>query len=245
MIRLFKYEFIRMTSVRSTWVITILGTLMIGLLVSLSLSNWGGSDVYSETGITFYEFAPFVAPVWSIWASAIAAQAFGHDFRHGTIRLTLSTFPNRMKVYFVRASAVLIWCAVWLLLIFAIVIAMVTAQESIVGGFNFPGSVDSFGRVAVYAMLYVLSALAIVMITRILALGVVVPLILASVAENIYSVLAPESLRWTIEYLPYSRALIWSMSMDVPMANETAIPLAVLTVALLTIAGFMFIKRDA
>lgn len=244
MMRLFKYEFIRMTSLRSTWVITILGTLMVSSFVALMLSNWNEEYVYSE-GITFNEFAPFVAPIWSIWASAIAAQAFGHDFRHGTIRLTLSTFPNRLKVYFVRTSAVLLWCAIWLLVVFAIVIALVTAQEVKTGGFNFPGSVDSFGRVAVYALLYILSALAIVMVTRILALGVVVPLILSSVAENIYMVLAPENLRWTVEYLPYSRALTWAMSFEGPLGNENAIPLAVLTAGLLAIAGVMFLKRDA
>lgn len=243
MIRLFKYEFIRMTSLRSTWIITILGTLMVSSFVVLILANWGVS--YSESGTGLSEFAPVVAPIWSIWASAIAAQAFGHDFRHGTIRLTLSTYPSRIKVLFVRIAAVLMWCAVWLLVVLAIVIGLVTAQETKTGGFNFNGSIDSFWRVSVYALLYVLSAIALVIITKILALGVVVPLIMSSVAENLYMVFAPESLRWTIEYLPYSRALSWVMSTESSMLQETAVPLAVLTAGLVTIAGILFFRRDA
>jgi ABC-type transport system involved in multi-copper enzyme maturation permease subunit len=132
MIRLFKYEFLRITSLRSSWVLTILGTLMTAGISYLPLSM--GNLTGDAQGLSLSNLTPAFVPLWGVWAATIASQAFGHDYRHGTIRITLSTFPNRLAVYFVRVFTILIWCAVWLAITFAIVIAEVNML--IDGGVN-------------------------------------------------------------------------------------------------------------
>jgi ABC-type transport system involved in multi-copper enzyme maturation permease subunit len=240
MIRLFKYEFLRITSLRSSWVLTILGTLMTAGISYLPLSM--GNLTGDAQGLSLSNLTPAFVPLWGVWAATIASQAFGHDYRHGTIRITLSTFPNRLAVYFVRVFTILIWCAVWLAITFAIVIAEVNML--IDGGVNWELSTGAIGRVTIFFLLFVLSAIAIVMITRVMALGTVIPLMMASVVEGLVALFIPESLRWTAEYYPFSRASSWTMPWNVD-GPENAYPLAVLTVILLVVAGVMFSKRDA
>jgi ABC-type transport system involved in multi-copper enzyme maturation permease subunit len=243
MIRLFKYEFLRITSLRSSWVLTILGTLMTAGISYLALSSMTSNGLVSTSeALSLSNLTPAFVPLWGVWAATISSQAFGHDYRHGTIRITLSTFPNRLAVYFVRVFTILIWCAVWLAVTFAIVIAEVNIF--VAGGVNWETSSGAIGRVVIFNLLFVLSAVVIVMITRVLALGTVVPLMMASVIEGLVARFIPEKLQWTAEYYPYSRALNWTMPWNID-GPENAYPLAVLTVILLVVAGVMFSKRDA
>lgn len=240
MIRLFKYEFIRITSLRSSWVLTILGTLMVSAISYLAINSM--NSVTSSQVVNFSDLIPAFVPIWGIWAATLASQAFGHDYRHGTIRLTLSAFPNRFAVYLVRITSVLIWCAIWLAVTFAIVVIEGTILLS--SGVNVFESAGAIGRMVVFFLLFILSAIAIVMITRVMALGTVVPLMMASVVESLVAFFIPDSLKWTADYYPYSRAMSWTMPWNVD-GSENAYPLAVFTAVALLIAGFMFIKRDA
>jgi len=242
MIRLFKYEFIRITSLRSSWVLTILGTLMVSAISYLAIYTTVSSTNGEAVGIEFNILVPAFVPIWGIWAATLASQAFGHDYRHGTIRLTLSAFPSRLKVYFVRVLAVMIWCTVWLATTFAIVI--VEGKLLLRDGIDTSHSNGSIGRMAIFFALFILSAIAIVMITRIMALGTVVPLMMASVVETLVALFIPESLKWTAEYYPYSRAMTWTMPWNLD-GSENAYPLAVFTGILLLVAGVMFVRRDA
>jgi ABC-2 type transport system permease protein len=242
MIGLFKYEFLRITSLRSSWVLTILGTLMVTAITFLGISELtrvGSSDTASE----FKEFVTIFVPLWGIWAATVASQAFGHDYRHGTIRLTLSTFPNRLQVYVVRVLAVVIWCAIWLAVTIAIVLAEISLKAP--GGLLLTDFDKSIFRMSVFFLLFILSAIAIVMITRILALGTIVPLMMATTVENLVAFFIPENLKWTAEYYPYSNAMNWAMPWNFESTTYSVYPLAILTAALLAIAGLMFLKRDA
>jgi ABC-type transport system involved in multi-copper enzyme maturation permease subunit len=239
-ISLFKYEFIRITSLRSSWVLTILGTLMVSGISYLAINSM--EIVVSKQVINFSDLIPAFVPIWGIWAATLASQAFGHDYRHGTIRLTLSAFPNRYAVLFVRIATVLIWCAIWLAITFAIVVLEGTLLLQ--SGVDVFESAGSIGRMVIFFLLFILSAIAIVMITRIMALGTVVPLMLASVVESLVAFFIPENLKWTAEYYPYSQAMTWTMPWNLD-GSETAYPLAVFTGILLLVAGIMFVKRDA
>jgi ABC-type transport system involved in multi-copper enzyme maturation permease subunit len=242
MIRLFKYEFIRITSLRSSWVLTILGTLMVCAISYLAISTTVSTTNGDLAALAFSDLVPAFVPIWGIWAATLASQAFGHDYRHGTIRLTLSAFPNRFAVYFVRVTTVLIWCTLWLATTAAIVI--LEGKVLLKDGIDLSQSSGAIGRASIFFLLFILSAIAIVMITRVMALGTVVPLMMASVVENLVAFFIPQSLEWTAEYYPYSRAMAWTMPWNVD-GSENAYPLAVFTVIALLIAGAMFVKRDA
>ncbi|MEN9693314.1 MAG: hypothetical protein RLZZ330_958 [Actinomycetota bacterium] len=240
MIRLFKYEFLRITSLRSSWVLTILGTLMVAGIGFLALDTFG--SVARPTGFEFSSLIPAFVPVWTVWAATLASQAFGHDYRHGTIRLTLSTFPNRLAVYFVRVMTVLIWCAIWL----AVTILIVNAE---IAAFTYQpaplsDSYAAIGKMVAFNALFILTSMFIVLITRVLALGVVIPLMMASVVENIVALMMPEKFKWSIEYFPYSNAMSWAMPWN-EGGTQSITPLVVLTAALFVISLVMFKKRDA
>lgn len=240
MMRLFKYEFIRITSLRSSWVLTILGTLMVAGIVLLATMTFVDGGVRS--GVSVKELIPAFVPVWTVWAATLASQAFGHDYRHGTIRLTLSTFPNRLAVYFVRITAVMIWCAVWLAITILIVNSEIAAFT-----INSPALSDSFDaivKMVVFNALFILTSIFIVLITRILALGVVVPLMMASVVENLVALMLPDRFAWTIEYFPYSNAMSWTMPWN-EGGSQSITPLIVVTIALFGLSLGMFVKRDA
>jgi len=241
MIRMFKYEFLRITSLRSSWVLTTLGTLMVSAISYLAVDSLGAVGNGSDA-IEFSNLIPAFVPIWGIWAATLASQAFGHDYRHGTIRLTLSTFPNRFAVYFVRVFTVLIWCAIWLAVTFGLIASLVSTKNP--SGISIEYSLGAIGRMVIFFLLFILSAIAIVMITRIMALGTVVPLMMATVVENLVAFFIPESLEWTVKYYPYAQAMEWSLPWNID-GNQTAYPLAVLTAVLLVLAGVMFVKRDA
>lgn len=240
MIRLFKYEFLRITSLRSSWVLTILGTLMVAGIGYLALDAFG--SVERGMGFEISNLIPAFVPVWTVWAATLASQAFGHDYRHGTIRLTLSTFPNRFQVFFVRIAAVLIWCALWLagtVLIVNTEVAAMTVQPA-----TLSESFEALGKMVAFNALFILTSMFIVLITRILALGVVIPLMMASVVENLVALMMPEKFNWTIEYFPYSNAMSWAMPWN-DGGTQSVIPLVVLTAALFVVSLVMFTKRDA
>ena len=242
MIRILKYEFLRITSLRSSWVLTILGTLMVTGITYLGiaeLTRVGSTDTASE----FKEFVTIFVPLWGIWAATIASQAFGHDYRHGTIRLTLSTFPNRMQVYAIRVLAVVIWCAIWLAVTISIVLLEIELKAP--GGLLLTDFNIAVGRMSVFFLLFILSAIAIVMITRIMALGTIVPLMMATTVENLVGFFIPENLKWTSEYYPYSNAMNWAVPWNFESTTYSAYPLAIFTAVVMAIAGYMFIKRDA
>ncbi len=241
MIRLFKYELIRITSLRSSWVLTILGTSMIAGITFLGLYSM--NQIGQIQSVQISELTPVLVPLWGIWAATIASQAFGHDYRHGTIRLTLSTFPNRLQVYLVRVLTVVVWCAVWLALTVGIMIGEISVIST--GGVLFTNAGATFGRVSIFFLLFILSAIAIVMITRIMALGTIVPLMMATTVENLVGLFIPENLKWTTEYYPYSKAMSWVMPWNIGDPSYNAYPLTVFTIALLAVAGLMFLKRDA
>ncbi len=239
--RLFKYEFLRIITLRSSWVLTILGTLMVSAISYLAMISMQSFADAPQT-IQLAELIPAFVPVWGIWSATVASQAFGHDYRHGTIRLTLSTFPNRFAVYFVRIFTVLIWCAVWLAVTLSIVLleGMLILEKGIDTEFSF----GAIGRMVIFFLLFNLSAIAIVIITRVMALGTVVPFMMASVVESLVAFFIPESLKWTADYYPFSRAMSWTMPWETD-PNVNAYPLAAFTSILMVIAAIMFIKRDA
>jgi ABC-2 type transport system permease protein len=93
MTELLVFEWRRMRSLRGTWVLL---ALVVGfaLLADLAVGLGKLKQPVDAQGLTFHVVQRDLFVRWLV-AAAIGAQAFGHDFRYGTIRPTLLAFPRR------------------------------------------------------------------------------------------------------------------------------------------------------
>jgi ABC-2 type transport system permease protein len=90
---LLAFEWRRMRSLRATWVLL---WLVVGfaLLADLAVGLGNFKESVDAEGMAFQVVQRDLPIRWLV-AAAIGAQAFGHDFRYGTVRPTLLAFPRR------------------------------------------------------------------------------------------------------------------------------------------------------
>ena len=93
--RCIAYERVRAVTLRSSWAFPLVGLILAVLgavLTNLTVeSDWSSSmEAYVANAYTFLSVLFITIPF---------AQAFGHEYRDGTMRLTLSLFPNRRDVF--------------------------------------------------------------------------------------------------------------------------------------------------
>jgi ABC-2 type transport system permease protein len=93
MTRLLAFEWRRMRSLRDTWMLV---ALLVGFALVADLAVGVGKfrQPMDAEGVAFHVVQRDLIIRWLV-AAAIGAQAFGHDFRYGTIRPTLLAFPRR------------------------------------------------------------------------------------------------------------------------------------------------------
>jgi ABC-2 type transport system permease protein len=96
MTELLAFEWRRMRSLRDTWVLL---ALVVGfaLVADLAVGLGKFKEPVDAEGLAFHMVQRDLIIRWLV-AAAIGAQAFGHDFRYGTIRPTLLAFPRRGRL---------------------------------------------------------------------------------------------------------------------------------------------------
>lgn len=93
------YEWRRLRSLRSNRVLLAV-VVVFALLADLSAA---GKPLDAE-GVVFHVVQRDLAVRWLV-AAAVGAQAFGHEFRYGTIRPTLVAFPRRGRLLAGKTAA--------------------------------------------------------------------------------------------------------------------------------------------
>lgn len=93
MTELLAFEWRRMRSLPATWVLVWL-VVGLALLADLAVGLGKLKEPVDAEGVAFHVAQRDLLVRWLV-AAAIGAQAFGHDFRYGTIRPTLLAFPRR------------------------------------------------------------------------------------------------------------------------------------------------------
>lgn len=205
------------------------------------IQNWKG--LYN-TPVNFFSV---------VLISVIAAQSFGHEYRYGTIRLTLSEFPKRERILVAKtvvlsAYVVLMLFVAWSALGLVGKFAPAGAIDSHAEGFTFngAGAPADLWKVLVYTLAYCLIAFSVSAITRNLALGIVIPLVFASVLENLIAGingLVHHRLNWIVDILPISNGQSWlSDSQALPHAG---LVFTIWVIGLFLITTVMFARRDA
>ena len=187
------YEWRRLWSVRATWIMTFVYLTITGLLGAGPLFL-GDGDFGTQTWKGLYSTnANFLVLVM---LSVVASQFFGHEYRYGTIRLTLTEFPKRESVVLAKTVVLAVYVTISTFLGWAVLgVVGFIAPEGSIGtkgpGLNINGGEASeLWQVLVFGFAYCLIAMSLTMITRNLALGIVLPLLMFSVIEGLIQLFA-------------------------------------------------------
>ncbi len=243
------YEWRRLWSVRATWIMTFVYLVITGLLGAgpLFLGD-GGFGTQTWKGL-YSTNANFLCLVM---LSVVASQFFGHEYRYGTIRLTLTEFPKRERVVLAKTLLLALYVTLATFVGWAVlgVVGYIAPEGSI--GTEGPGLSINGGepselwQVLVFGFAYCLIAMSLTMITRNLALGIVLPLLLSSIIEGLivlFAGLANGKMDWIVDALPFANGSAWLTNLsDQPNAG---LIFAAWVTGTYLIGSAMFFKRDA
>ena len=240
------YEWRRLWSVRATWIMTFVYLVITGLLGAgpLFLGD-GGFGTQTWKGL-YSTNANFLCLVM---LSVVASQFFGHEYRYGTIRLTLTEFPKRERVVLAKTLLLALYVTLATILGWAVlgVVGFIAPEGSI--GTEGPGLSINGGepselwQVLVFGFAYCLIAMSLTMITRNLALGIVLPLLLSSIIEGLFAGLANGKMDWIVDALPFANGTAWLTNL--PDHPNAGLIFAAWVTGTYLIGSAMFFKRDA
>ncbi len=254
MSRIAAFEWRRAVSLRSTWGFIGLG---MGLLVFIAWAAMifngaqEGAAPGSRPGMERVATFDGGGPLGIILITTICAQAFGHEYRDGTMRLVLSQFPRRTEVFLAKVAVPAAFVVVSILLALGIAVAGaallfdVAAQESW-------GAVAAIGlRQVGLGLWWGLIVAGVTALIRNLAAGIIVSLVFALILENLAIGLLTNSdpvtgdavsrAAWLTENLPFTNVLAWAAEGD----GRPAAVAVIWAVALVGLAGVLFVRRDA
>lgn len=101
---LLTFEWRRARSIRTTWITSlfvILGALFFAFLGTVSVVDEDGTALRLPA-TDLIKTAVVDNPIAMVLIASLGAMAFGHEYRYGTIRLTLTAFPRRPAVFFAK-----------------------------------------------------------------------------------------------------------------------------------------------
>lgn len=243
------YEWRRLWSIRATWIMTFVYLLIAGLLGAGPLFLGDGSFGTQTWAGLYSTNANFLCLVM---LSVVASQFFGHEYRYGTIRLTLTEFPRRERVLLAKTLVLAVYVTISTFLGWAVlgVIGAIAPAGSIGTegpGLNINGGEASeLWEILVFGFAYCVIAMSLTMITRNLALGIALPLLMFSVIEGLivlFSGLAKGKMDWIVDVLPFTNGTAWLTHL--PDSPNAGLIFAAWVVALYLIGSAMFFKRDA
>ena len=262
-----RYEWARITTIRSTWWITALALLLsfgFSWLIGHGLASERqaeGLSAGSAAVITQGASTGFAPVLVAYLMGLIGVFSFGHEYRHGMIRATLTAAPRRGQVLAAKVAVVIGWSFVVALLCLAL---GVLAGELTLGDRGFSFTDGDLPRVLLgyvaYVVLFTVVGLAVAAIVRSQAAALGLLLLLPLVVENVLRLVislpsAFDSIEWVVRYFPFDAGtqmlVLFPVSADGPIGPPPLAPLpggttfTVFTVALLATGGVLFHKRDA
>ena len=205
------FEWVRASTLRSTWGFPLLGILMVTAITVVMLL-FGGSPDADLPDPTMGELLVNAGnPLGVVFMTTICAQAFGHEYRDGTMRLVLSEFPARSRVFLSKllipalivAGAVLVASAI-------IAILAATVGGGVEMGSSAAGLLTVIARQVAIAVWWGLMVAGITALLRNLAAGIVFALVLSAILEGLLFVLLGSRLGWLDDVLPFTAATQWA-----------------------------------
>lgn len=122
-----RYEIARLRTLRSTWWLTF-GVLLVGvgftaiasliIRISLRSDDLSGQELsgdmakfYVDAAMTQFSIVDPMFYLVAFVAAIVGVLAWGHEYRHGMIRATLTAVPQRWAVFTAKYLVVAVWVA--------------------------------------------------------------------------------------------------------------------------------------
>jgi len=182
-------------------------------------------------------------PLSAVFLTIPFAQTFGHEYRDGTIRLALSEYPQRSRLFaaklIVPAAIAFIATVITVVGIAGIALAGPSFFYVEITGFSSIAGVAV--REAVFMVLWGLLVAAITALTRNMAAGIAGVLVWGLVLENLMALFLVDRFPAIVEWLPIGQGFGWVQTGDTALI----VPM-VLAAAVLTLASYLkFVRTDA
>ncbi len=239
MSRVLAYERVRATTLKSTYVFPLIGAVIAWAASVLFIAM--GADV-EDVAISAFVGQAFT-PISAVFLTIPFAQAFGHEYRDGTIRLALSEFPKRTSLFVAKLviPAVIAFIATLVTVTGIALIASLGPSFGYVPITGFDALVGIAIREAVFIVLWGLLVASITGLTRNMAAGIAGVLIWGLIAENLLAAFLVERVPVIVDILPIGQGFGWvqtgQMNLIIPMVSAAAV---------LTVASYLkFVRTDS
>jgi ABC-2 type transport system permease protein len=271
-------EWVRLRTIRSTWLLSA-GSLAVTVLAAVAYALTAGSTTAGRTAAgsgpaasgvlgdqaAFAQVLSAAAQLTPLLMGLLGVFAFGHEYRHGTIRPTLTTVPRRPAVAVAKLLITTLWAAaVAMVCVGASAVVLVVLRggrfAAGVGFDDWPTQRVALGT-ALYVILIALLGLGFGWLFRNIPAAVsllfVLPLVVEPILRAVLSIKALHSIAGIGRYLPFGaggQLYAYSTRVDprVPAAfrNDLSplaggLTLAAVTAVLLVVAYVLFQRRDA
>ena len=234
MTRVLAFERVRATTLRSTWVFPLIGV-VISVLAAV-LGNATASDGWSSTLASYVpDSFTFIS---ALFITIPFAQSFGHEYRDGTMRLTLSLFPHRRQVFAAKLAVPAVVAAGGATVSVLAVSAVGLASGHVTGAGALPSVLL---RCVGFTLMWGLLVASVTVLTRNLAAGVTGVLIWFILVEQLLLSLVGSSVDNLDEYMPLLNGQKWVSTGEFRGALVMFVP----TLALTLLALLRFERSDA
>jgi len=239
--RYLKYEFVRAVTIKSTFIFPLVGIALSWVLAYFGLHDFA-TVAYDENGNSVPSLVNAInnsySPLSIFFITIPFAQAFGHDYRDGTMRLTLSAFPIRIKVFFAK---LVIPTAVAALMTAISLVGIWVIYRLFIPSPDISNALQTMGRHIGFTIFWGLLVASVVIFTRIMAAGIAGIVVWAAILEGLLGVVLARRFPKLPDYLPISQGMAWAGEGK----TRDLIVIATATVLMVGLAGIKFLKRDA
>ena len=234
--RVINFEIVRAKTLKSTWIFPAIGIGFSWFLAAIFIGDISpNGDGTMPTIVEVVNNA--YSPLSIFFITIVFAQAFGHEYRDGTMRLTLSAFPNRLQVYIAKLIVPAVITVVSAMISCA-GIALIFVQDERVDN---SGLLQATLRHSAFSLMWGLIVAAVVIFTRNMAAGIAGVVVWTIILESLVGSMLATKFEKLPDYLPLSQGLIWSQHGG--LAHLAVIVIA--TVLLIVLSALKFINRDA
>ena len=240
MSRVLAYERVRAATLKSTYVFPLVGAAVAWAASILFVTL--GSDVDQVNAGAF--IGQVFTPISAVFLTIPFAQAFGHEYRDGTMRLALSEYPQRSRLFFAKllVPAVIAFVATLITVAISALIAWLGAEffdYAQITGLSSLGGVAA--REAGFVVLWGLLVAAITALTRNMGAGIAGVLVWGLVLENLIALFLVDRIPVIVEWLPIGQGFGWVQTGDAALIVPMVVAAAVLT----AISYLKFVRTDA
>lgn len=242
MSELLTFEWRRAKSIRTTWITSlfaVLGVAFFAFIAAVAITDEDGNPIGLPTTDAL-QTSVITNPFFIVLISSLGSMAFGHEYRYGTIRLTLTAFTRRTGVFFAK----FFMTVVILLIVTALSVAAGYGIIALSGkGESSDLSWLSMGwHCAVAALTYGGLAFALTVITRSHPLGIVGPLLIFML-EFILLPIIGGRYEWLPGLFPITAMTYWFEAGDKAMQGLGV--WAAWMLGLLVVSYVLLRRRDA